>query len=159
VPVSSWSLLIRGNLRRLQAENPLIPLSRFPGPALFEVSRRCDHLGIDNLIFITILAGRLLADRQNRARQLGLALALITRLALLGSIARIVGLTQPLFEVLGHTVSWRDLILMGGGFFLLYKGTCEIHHRLEGDVPDEEATPVRTGFGGVIKPSCSRSIA
>src|SRR5580693_602315 len=80
-------------------------------------------LGIDNLVFITILAGRLPAERQNRARQLGLALALVTRLALLGSIAWIVGLTQPLFEIAGHTVSWRDLILIGGGFFLLYKGT------------------------------------
>jgi predicted tellurium resistance membrane protein TerC len=75
--------------------------------------RLCDHLGIDNLIFITVLAGRLLADHQNQARQLGLALALITSLALLGSITWIVGLTQPLFEVLGHTVSWQDLILMG----------------------------------------------
>jgi predicted tellurium resistance membrane protein TerC len=107
-------------------------------------------LGIDNLVFITVLAGRLPAYRQNRARQLGLALALVTRLALLGSIAWIVRLTQPLFEVLDHTVSWRDLILMGGGFFLLYKGTREIHHRLEGDVPDEQATRVRTSFGGVI---------
>jgi len=70
-------------------------------------------LGIDNLVFITILAGRLPADRQNRARQLGLALALVSRLALLGSIAWIVGLTQPLFQVLDHTVSWQDLILMG----------------------------------------------
>ena len=70
-------------------------------------------LGIDNLVFITVLAGRLPAYRQNRARQLGLALALVTRLALLGSIAWIVRLTQPLFEVLDHTVSWRDLILMG----------------------------------------------
>jgi predicted tellurium resistance membrane protein TerC len=66
-----------------------------------------------------------------------LALALVTRLALLGSIAWIVGLTQPLFEVFGHVVSWRYLILMGGGFFLLYKGTREIHHRLEGDLPGE----------------------
>jgi predicted tellurium resistance membrane protein TerC len=107
-------------------------------------------LGIDNLVFITILAGRLPAKRQNRARQLGLALALVTRLALLGSIAWIVGLTQPLFEVFGHTVSWRDLILMGGGLFLLYKGTREIHHRLEGDLPGEQATRGRTSFGGVI---------
>jgi predicted tellurium resistance membrane protein TerC len=107
-------------------------------------------LGIDNLVFITILASRLPADRQNRARQLGLALALVTRLALLGSIAWIVGLTQPLFGVFGYTVSWRDLILIGGGFFLLYKGTREIHHRLEGDVADGQATRVSTSFGGVI---------
>jgi predicted tellurium resistance membrane protein TerC len=107
-------------------------------------------LGIDNLVFITILAGRLPAKHQNRARQLGLALALVTRLVLLGSIAWIGGLTQPLFEVFGHTVSWRDLILMGGGLFLLYKATREIHHRLEGDLPGEQATRVRTSFGGVI---------
>src|SRR5436305_11174230 len=87
-------------------------------------------LGIDNLVFLTILAGRLPAERQNRARQLGLGLALITRLALLGSIAWIVGLTQPVFEGFGRAISWRDMILIGGGFFLLYKGTREIHRRL-----------------------------
>src|SRR5947209_8700713 len=94
-------------------------------------------LGIDNLVFITILAGRLPAERQNRARRMGLGLALITRLALLASIAWIIGLTQPLFAVLGHAVSWRDIILIAGGFFLLYKGTREIHERLEGDAPRE----------------------
>ena len=107
-------------------------------------------LGIDNLVFITILAGRLPAERQDHARRIGLALALITRLALLGSIAWIVGLTQPLFETLGHAISWRDLILIGGGLFLLYKGTREIHHRLEDNVHDNEAGPVRTSFGSVI---------
>ena len=107
-------------------------------------------LGIDNLVFITILAGRLPAERQDHARRIGLALALITRLALLGSIAWIVGLTQPLVEILGHAISWRDLILIGGGLFLLYKGTREIHHRLEDNVHDNEAGPVRTSFGNVI---------
>jgi predicted tellurium resistance membrane protein TerC len=107
-------------------------------------------LGIDNLVFITILAGRLPAERQDHARRIGLALALITRLALLGSIAWIVGLTQPLFEIFGHAISWRDLILIGGGLFLLYKGTREIHHRLEDNVHDNEAGPVRTSFGNVI---------
>ncbi len=106
-------------------------------------------LGIDNLVFITILAGRLPAQRQNRARQVGLALALVTRLALLGSIAWIVGLTQPIFELLGHAVSWRDVILIGGGFFLLYKGTREIHRRLEGDIPQEDAARDGTSFGTV----------
>jgi predicted tellurium resistance membrane protein TerC len=107
-------------------------------------------LGIDNLVFLTILAGRLPAERQNRARQLGLALALITRLALLGSIAWIVGLTQPVFELLGRGVSWRDMILIGGGFFLLYKGTREIHQRLEGDVAHGEAGRAAASFGGVL---------
>ncbi|MDB5410725.1 MAG: TerC family protein [Rhodospirillales bacterium] len=90
-------------------------------------------LGIDNLVFIAILAARLPAERQDRARKLGLALALITRLALLASIAWIIGLTRPLFEVLGHAVSWRDILLIAGGVFLLYKGTSEIHERLEGE--------------------------
>src|SRR5262249_6166228 len=94
-------------------------------------------LGIDNLVFITILAGRLPPERQNRGRQMGWGLALTTRLALLASIAWIVGLTQPLIELFGHPVSWRDIILISGGLFLLYKGTREIHHRLEGDAPHE----------------------
>src|SRR5215468_11945274 len=80
-------------------------------------------LGIDNLVFIAILAGRLPAERQNRARQVGLALALVTRLALLASIVWIIGLTQPLFDLFGQPVSWRDIILIAGGLFLLYKGT------------------------------------
>jgi predicted tellurium resistance membrane protein TerC len=107
-------------------------------------------LGIDNLVFITILAGRLPAERQNRARQVGLALALITRLALLASIAWIVGLTQPLIELFGHPLSWRDIILIGGGLFLLYKGTREIHHRLEGDAAHEETPRAAASFAGVI---------
>ena len=92
-------------------------------------------LGIDNLVFIAILAGRLPAERQNRARQIGLALALTTRLGLLASISWIISLTQPLFELLEHAVSWRDIVLIAGGFFLLYKGTREIHHVLDGDEP------------------------
>lgn len=107
-------------------------------------------LGIDNLMFITILAGRLPPQSQKPARQVGLALALVTRLVLLGSIVWIVGLTRPLFEVFSRAVSWRDLILIGGGLFLLYKGTREIHDRLEGDAPHSEAAPERTSFGGVI---------
>jgi predicted tellurium resistance membrane protein TerC len=109
-------------------------------------------LGIDNLIFIAILAGRLPAEQQYRARQIGLALALLTRLGLLASITWIIGLTQPLFEVFGHTVSWRDIVLIGGGLFLLYKGTREIHHALEGNEPEgeEEHTSRRTTFAGVV---------
>jgi predicted tellurium resistance membrane protein TerC len=97
-------------------------------------------LGIDNLVFIAILAGRLPPERRAAARRVGLALALITRLALLASIAWILGLTRPLFEVFGHAFSWRDIILIGGGLFLLYKGTREIHVRVEGedDAPDAQ---------------------
>lgn len=107
-------------------------------------------LGIDNLIFIAILAGRLPAQRQSWARQLGLGLALVTRLALLASIAWLVGLVQPLFALFGHPVSWRDLILIGGGLFLLYKGTREIHERLEGEPQHDAASSPATSFGGVI---------
>jgi predicted tellurium resistance membrane protein TerC len=107
-------------------------------------------LGIDNLVFITILAGRLPAERQNRARRMGLGLALITRLALLASIAWIIGLTQPVFEILGRSISWRDVILIGGGFFLLYKGTREIHHRIEADDLPSERRHANTSFAGVI---------
>lgn len=107
-------------------------------------------LGIDNLVFLAILAGRLPAERQKRARQTGLALALITRLALLGSIVWIVGLTQPLFELFGRSISWRDIILIGGGFFLLYKGTREIHQRLEGEALRSDAGRAAASFGSVI---------
>ncbi len=107
-------------------------------------------LGIDTLVFGAILAGRLPAEQANRARQVGLALALITRLLLLASIAWIIGLTRPLAVVLGHAVSWRDVVLIGGGFFLLYKGTREIHHRLEEEGPGPEVSSGRVGFGAVV---------
>ena len=106
-------------------------------------------LGIDNLVFIAIVAGRLPPARQNSARQVGLALALITRLALLASIVWIIGLTRPLFNLFGQPVSWRDIVLIGGGLFLIYKGTREIHRRLEAD-GQEEAAGGRTSFAGVV---------
>ncbi len=96
-------------------------------------------LGVDNIIFITILAGKLPAEQQNRARTLGLALAFITRVLLLLSLSWIIGLTEPLFSIplgwLGREdqgISGRDLILLVGGLFLLGKATYEIHERLEG---------------------------
>jgi predicted tellurium resistance membrane protein TerC len=109
-------------------------------------------LGIDNLVFIAILAGRLPAKQQNPARQIGLALALTTRLGLLASITWITGLTQPLFELFGYAVSWRDIVLIAGGLLLLYKGTREIHYALEGDEPEGEAEHAnrRTSFAGVV---------
>jgi predicted tellurium resistance membrane protein TerC len=107
-------------------------------------------LGIDNLVFIAILANRLPQQRQAQARRLGLALALITRLALLGAIAWMVRLTQPLFELFGHGFSWRDLILMGGGLFLLYKGTSEIHERIESAEDHDKPQKVAASFAGVI---------
>jgi predicted tellurium resistance membrane protein TerC len=107
-------------------------------------------LGVDNLVFIAILAGRLPRDRRARARRVGLSLALITRLALLGAIAWIIGLTSPVFEVLGRGVSWRDMILIAGGLFLLYKGTREIHLRLEGDGADGARGAGIASFTGVV---------
>ena len=89
-------------------------------------------LGIDNVIFISILAGKLPPAQQARARRLGLSLALVTRILLLCSLVWMLKLTSPLFAVLGHGVSGRDLILIAGGLFLLAKSTREIHEKLEG---------------------------
>jgi predicted tellurium resistance membrane protein TerC len=90
-------------------------------------------LGVDNIIFLTILVGRLPPERQAAARQVGLTLAMLTRILLLLSITWVIGLTTPLFTILQHVVSWRDLILCGGGLFLIAKSTLEIHTSLEGD--------------------------
>jgi predicted tellurium resistance membrane protein TerC len=89
-------------------------------------------LGIDNIVFISILAGRLPADQQEKARRTGLLLAMGTRILLLASIAWIIKLTAPLFTVVGQEISGRDLILLIGGLFLLAKATFEIHDKLEG---------------------------
>ena len=111
-------------------------------------------LGIDNLIFISIVAGRLPAHLQARARSVGLSLALFMRLALLASISWLVGLTATVFSVGGHGFSWRDLILAGGGLFLLYKGTKEIHELVDGGeaegVATEEAPKRKVSFANVI---------
>jgi predicted tellurium resistance membrane protein TerC len=90
-------------------------------------------LGIDNVVFISILAGKLPREQQARARQLGLSLALIMRILLLLTISYIAGLTKPLFSVMDHPVSGRDLILLLGGLFLIGKATHEIHGKLEGE--------------------------
>ena len=90
-------------------------------------------LGIDNIIFIAILVGRLPQEKQAKIRNIGIGLALVIRIALLFSISWIMTLTEPLFEVVAHSFSGRDLILLGGGLFLLGKATFEIHHKVEGD--------------------------
>ena len=90
-------------------------------------------LGIDNVVFISILAEKLPEHQQARARRIGLSLALLTRILLLLSLAWVIGLTNPLFTILSRGVSGRDLILIGGGLFLLAKSTHEIHDKLEGD--------------------------
>jgi len=106
-------------------------------------------LGIDNLIFISLVSNRLPVSQQRRARRTGLALAVITRLMLLAGMAWLVGLTKPLFAVFGHPVSLRDLILAAGGLFLLAKGTVEIHATVEG-VEEEIRQSRVSGFRAAI---------
>ena len=106
-------------------------------------------LGVDNIIFLVILVGRLPRTQQGRARTLGLAAAMLTRIALLLCITWVMTLTAPLFSLLGRELSGRDLILFGGGAFLLAKSTVEIHDSLEGEARD--GPPVATAtFGAVI---------
>lgn len=88
-------------------------------------------LGIDNLIFISILTNKLPPENREKARKIGIGLALAMRLGLLGTVAWIVQLTQPVFEVFGHGFSWKDLILIAGGLFLVWKATKEIHHNVD----------------------------
>lgn len=106
-------------------------------------------LGIDNLLFLSIISGRLPAEQQPMARRLGLALAVVARLLLLLGIAWMVGLSAPLFTLFGHPFSWRDLVLAGGGVFLLAKGTVEIHTTVEG-VEEEMRQARPSGFAPVI---------
>ncbi|MBT4933314.1 MAG: TerC family protein [Rhodospirillaceae bacterium] len=107
-------------------------------------------LGIDNLIFIAVLVDRLPPEQRDNGRRIGIVLALGTRLILLTVLSWIIGLTEPLFTVLDHAVSLRDVILISGGLFLLTKATREIHESIEGD---EEAGPEKgkhAAFGAVI---------
>jgi len=106
-------------------------------------------LGIDNIIFISILVGRLPESQRNLGRNIGLGLAMLTRLALLFSIAWIIGLTDTWFTLLGQAISGRDLILIGGGLFLLAKATHEIHNSLEG-VGEAHQPGAAAGFGAVL---------
>lgn len=89
-------------------------------------------LGIDNVIFLSIVANRVPLESRAKVRRVGLALALILRLALLGSISWLAGLTTPITTIAGFELSWRDIVLGGGGLFLIYKGTSEIHNMMEG---------------------------
>ena len=106
-------------------------------------------LGIDNIVFISILADKLPAHQQGRARLLGLALAMLTRILLLFSLTWVIGLTQPLFNVLSEEISGRDLVLILGGLFLLAKSTHEIHGNLEG-AEGEASAKVAPSFVGVL---------
>jgi len=106
-------------------------------------------LGVDNIIFISILSGKLPERQQRPARRLGLLLAMGTRILLLFSLAWVVKLTKPLFTLIGHEISGRDLILILGGLFLLAKSTHEIHGRLEGE-EGERSTRARSSFASVL---------
>lgn len=123
--------------------SPAVWLS-FATLALLEVV-----LGIDNIIFLSIITGKLPEKQQPLARRIGLALALLMRIGLLSMVAWIATLTNPVFHVGDHAVSWRDMIMLGGGLFLLYKGTGEIHHTIEGG--DEGHTDIKkAAFGWII---------
>ena len=104
-------------------------------------------LGIDNLIFISILTNKLPENQRDKARKIGIGLALGLRLVLLSLIAFIVTLTRPLFEAFGHGFSWRDLILIAGGFFLVWKATKEIHHSVDSTPNDDVFDTLKQGLG------------
>jgi predicted tellurium resistance membrane protein TerC len=106
-------------------------------------------LGIDNVIFIAILVDKLPTEQRERARKLGLGIAMLMRVALLFGISWIVGATAPLFTVIGNEISGRDLILIGGGLFLLFKSTKEMHQLLEGE-EGHESKAVKSAFNAVL---------
>ena len=120
--------------------------------ALFTLTALEIVLGVDNIIFISILVGRLPEEQRQRARVLGLAFAMLTRIGLLLSLAWVMTLTEPIFTIIGREISGRDLILIAGGLFLLWKSVHEIHNSLEGE--DEEAhaaaTAARASFAAII---------
>jgi predicted tellurium resistance membrane protein TerC len=107
-------------------------------------------LGIDNLVFISILANRLPEALRSKARKTGLAMALLSRLALLATLAWIIGLTQPFITIGEFGLSVRDLILIGGGLFLIYKATHEIHNEVEGEEGDKGPAKTAATFGAVV---------
>jgi len=109
-------------------------------------------LGIDNLIFISILTNKLPEHQRAKARRLGIGMALFLRLGLLSTIAYIVQLTEPVIELFGQMFSWKDMILVAGGLFLLWKATTEIHHNVEAKAEDDKVTSsgVTLGFAAAI---------
>ncbi len=118
--------------------------------ALFTLTALEIVLGIDNIVFISILASKLPTEQQDKARLVGLGLAMFMRIALLFSLSIIIGLTAPLFTVVGFEFSGRDLILIAGGLFLLGKATYEIHERLEGEEHSSSTAKKTATFASVI---------
>ncbi|KPB27137.1 TerC family protein [Pseudomonas amygdali] len=109
-------------------------------------------LGIDNLIFISIITNKLPEHQREKARKLGIGMALVMRLGLLSTVAYIVQLTEPVFEVFGKAFSWKDMILIAGGLFLVWKATTEIHHSMDVKTEEEKA------LGSVVALSMSAAI-
>lgn len=107
-------------------------------------------LGLDNIIFISIVAGRLPVEQQKKARQLGIGLAMILRLALLTMVSLILRLQGELFNLWGNSISIKDLILIGGGLFLLYKSSAEMYHKLEGEEGDQSKNIRSNSFRNII---------
>ena len=108
-------------------------------------------LGIDNIVFISVIINKLPPEQAERARRIGLALALIFRIVLLMFLAWIIGLKAEVFSLFGHAFSWRDLILLAGGIFLVYKATAEIHEEFEGETEEDEADRLSvTSFANII---------
>lgn len=107
-------------------------------------------LGVDNLVFISILTGRLPPEQRTKARRLGLGLALGARIALLFSISLVMRLTAPLFSAFGHEFAGKHLILIGGGLFLMWKSVTEIHHKLEGAEEGHASPAAKATFGSVL---------
>lgn len=108
-------------------------------------------LGIDNIIFISIVAGKLPKEDQRKARLIGLSLALIVRIILLMGITWLIGLTDPVIKVYDFALSWRDIILATGGLFLIAKSTSEIHHKVEGDAPEKEIKKPKAFSNAIVQ--------
>jgi predicted tellurium resistance membrane protein TerC len=107
-------------------------------------------LGIDNIVFISVIVGKLPPHQATRARQLGLGMALVFRIILLFALFWIIGLTTPVFTIFGEDFSWRDIVLLAGGLFLLVKATREIHTDVEGNNEKEGASKVYASFGATV---------
>lgn len=110
-------------------------------------------LGIDNLVFISILTNKLPEAQRSKSRRIGLILALFLRLALLGTLSYIIGLTEPVLTIIGQALSWRDMVLIAGGLFLVWKATKEIHQNVDPDEPDVDSLgkgAARMAFGAAI---------
>jgi predicted tellurium resistance membrane protein TerC len=107
-------------------------------------------LGIDNLVFISVLTSRLDENKARRARQIGLSLAFIFRVVMLFGLTWLMGLTAPLFTVFGMGISWRDIILVGGGLFLIAKATHEIHAEVEASESEVEVSSTAQAFAGIV---------